>query len=292
MREFIYIIDDKYHDFIVQDYLKQVHGYSTRIINKVKQDKSSIMLNGKHVRVVDKVKCNDILYIKLNDIMHIKSNHDLFAKILYNDSDIIIYDKPYNMPIHPSKSHQSDTLANVFANYCEYSREECIFRPLNRLDTDTSGICIIAKNQLAAVNLSKGILKKYKAVICGNINNHQGTIDLPIRRVNEILIKREVGIDGKRSLTEYEVISRGNNYDLLNIILRTGRTHQIRVHFSYIGYPLAGDKLYGGDTCFIQRHALHCYNVSFKHPITKSYMEITSELPKDINNLLQLTNIK
>lgn len=286
MREYVYIIDKGHDGWIIQDYLKNVHKYSSRIIVKVKQEKNSISVNGVHARMVDKLRDGDILYIMLEDFLHIKPNKDLYARILYNDRDLIIYDKPPNMPVHPVKSHQLDTLANVFANYCEYSRESSIFRPINRLDSNTSGLCVVAKNQLVAHNLSKRISKKYYAVLCGEVVEDFGTINLPIGRVEEILIKRKVCEDGKPSVTNYVCLEKSNNYSLVDIELETGRTHQIRVHFSHIGYPLAGDSLYGGKADLIARQALHCYNVCFVHPITDVPLNIFCELPKDISELL------
>lgn len=283
MRKFIYNVEIKYDNYVLQDYLKTVHGYSSRIIKKIKQDKQSIFLNGKHIRMIDRVKVNDILEIILNDQPHLTTNNTVNVPILFEDSDIIIYDKPHNMPVHPTKSHQTDTLGNIFAAHCE----NLIFRPINRLDSDTTGICVVAKNQLLAYLLSCNIYKEYYAVLTGELNLKWGRISLPIERCNNILIKRQVGISGKRAITEFDILFRNRGYSCAKIVLHTGRTHQIRVHFSHLGYPLAGDKLYNGNCKFINRQSLHCYKVKFIHPITNELICLNSPNPKDMSNIIK-----
>lgn len=182
--------------------------------------------------------------------------------------------------MHPSVRHRNDTLGNLFA----YLYPDLTFRPVNRLDKDTSGLCIVAKNPYVA-NLIQGNCKKvYFAAVHGIIKGN-GVINAPIAREKESIIVRCVRDDGQYAVTYYKNIKSNEKYTLLEINLETGRTHQIRVHFAYIGNPLAGDDLYGGKRDDISRQALHCGKISFCLPETDENITVSSELPYDINSL-------
>lgn len=260
------------------------NNVSKRLIKKLKQSENGITKDGMHIRTVDKVCKGECITIALKDEKTLEANGNLYVPILFENDDLIAFDKPYNMPVHPSIKHQGDTLGNYFSYRCS----DLSFRPVNRLDKDTSGICVVAKNAFSAKSLQQSLEKTYYAVVCGKIERN-GTIDAPIGRTDGSIITREVSLSGQRAVTHYETVKCSNDerYTLVKINLETGRTHQIRVHFSYIGFPLAGDEMYGGDCSDISRQALHCKTVKFAHPITKEIITIDSELPEDMLRLIK-----
>ena len=207
--------------------------------------------------------------------------NERFRQKYDDDEDIIVFNKPSGMPVHESRNHRGDTLANIAACYMNGSS----FRAVYRLDRDTSGLVLIAKNELAAGKLAGKVSKDYYAVCQGEFTG-SGTVDLPIRREHESIIKRGVFDDGERAATHWEAVKTGNGRTLLKLNLETGRTHQIRVHFAHLGAPLLGDSLYGGDCSEIGRQALHCKTVRFIHPVTQKPMELDTELPGDMKGLV------
>ncbi len=280
MREIEFIIPQEYDGRKVLDILT-LSGTSKRLITKLKQIDNGITLNDKHIRTVDFVKFGDVLKIKLFDKKILTPNSSLNVNIAFEDNDIIVFDKPFDMPVHPSHKHLEDTLGNFFAHHCD----GLTFRPINRLDRDTSGLCAVAKNRFSAPILQKTLNKVYYAVVCGEISG-SGTIDKPIGRVDKSIITRCVDENGQHAVTHYDVLKSNGEYSLVRVILDTGRTHQIRVHFSHIGYPLAGDDMYGGICKDISRQALHCGEISFLHPVEKREITIKSNIPDDMNSLL------
>lgn len=258
----------------------KMNGVSRRLISKLKRVDEGITLNGRPARTVDIANEGDIIVISMEDVSDTGEKLSADVPIVYRDEALIIFDKPSNMPIHPSSRHRSDTLGNYFS----YLYPDKTYRPINRLDRDTTGLCAAALDPFAAKLLQHGIQKVYYAAVCGIIEQG-GTIDLPVARERESIIKRCVRSDGQRAVTHYAPIQHSDKYTLLEIHLDTGRTHQIRVHFSHIGFPLAGDGLYGGSTADIERQALHCGKMVLSHPVTGEEMLFTSPLPKDIERL-------
>ncbi len=248
----------------MKDYLRQI-GLSVTLIKKAKY--GGIHLNGSPVTVRALVHEGDKIeiYIKRSTSEGIPPV-DIPLRVLYEDDWLIAVDKPTNMPTHPSKGNNLPTLANAIMGY--YGGD-FVFRSVNRLDRDTSGIVIIAKSQLAAGKLSAGMkqglwMKKYHALVEGVPSPTSATIDAPIERESEGNIRRVVRDDGKRAITKYEVIENYGDYSLCEISLLTGRTHQIRVHFAYIGHPLVSDFLYGNPSD--KDYYLRCTEISFPHP--------------------------
>lgn len=286
MRKLLYTIDKDDNGRKLKEYLKNSHGYSREIIRKLKTDIDGVKKNGKQAIFIDILYEGDIVEVFLKDKGRLEPNHNTFVEILYDDQDIIIYDKPDNMPIHPSRSHQGDTLGNIYGAYCEGKKIEGIFRPIFRLDADTTGICVIGKHQLSASLLNRNIFKKYKGIVCGKFIQKEGKIEKKIGRERVDSIKRIVDKDGDIAITNYRVIEEFGEYSLVDIWLETGRTHQIRVHFADMGYPLLGDKMYGGDLKYIDRHSLHCYSAEFIHPIYKRKIDIISNLPTDMSQAI------
>lgn len=263
----------------LKNYLRDSCGVSAGLIRKLKNQKG-IAVNGKFARTVDMVKNGDIITLEQTDNSEIEPNPLLQVPIIFENEDLVVFNKPSGMPVHPSIRHRTDTLGNFFA--ARYGK--LAFRPVNRLDKDTSGLCLVAKNSHSANILQGTAHKIYYAAVQG-ITEPQGTIDAPIARENESIIIRCIREDGKRAVTHYKKIREGNGFSLLEIDLETGRTHQIRVHFSHFGYPLAGDDLYGGSLEKITRQALHCGKMSFKLPMTNEEITVEAPIPQDIEEL-------
>lgn len=258
-------------------------GVSSSLLKKLKNTENGIMLNGIPARAVDLMKKGDCLTIEIAQSGSMPApakNHG--AAIEYEDEDVVVMLKPPGMPVHESRNHRGDTLANAAACFLE---KESAFRAVYRLDRDTGGLVLIAKNELAACKLAGRIKKDYYAV-CSGVLEGSGTIDLPIRRVRESIITRGVFDDGERAVTHWQALKCINNRTLLKINLETGRTHQIRVHFSHAGHPLLGDTLYGGDDGLIKRQALQCKTIYFTHPVTGDKITVDSELPDDFKGLI------
>ena len=256
---------------------------SKRLTAKLKRTENGITKNGVHCRTVDVLKQGDIVEIKMNDQKTLEPNEELFVPIAFENNDFVVFDKPPLMPVHPSIKHQGDTLGNFFA--AKYP--QITFRPVNRLDRDTSGLCVAAKNSFYATALQFSIKKTYYAVVTGKIS-HSGSIDAPIARERESIIKRIVSPQGQTAVTHFVPIKsdREGKFTLVKIPLETGRTHQIRVHFSHIGHPLAGDGLYGEKSDLIERQALHCGKLEITLP-DGEVIQVCSEIPQDMRRLVE-----
>ncbi|WP_052446912.1 RluA family pseudouridine synthase [Candidatus Soleaferrea massiliensis] len=287
MQENVYHITSEYDEMQVGFYLKRVHGYSRRVLSRVKKNREAIDLNGSHIRMVDGLHTGDILRIRLYDEEKGMRESDAEAGICLEDEQVVVFNKPPFMPTHPSRFHPYDTLGNVFAAHCRKNGYDIPYRPVNRLDKDTSGAVLVAKNAYAACRLQTGVYKEYLAVVHGTPEKRQGTIDAPIGRVKEDEIKRMVRPDGQRAVTGYTTLASGGGCSLIRLVLQTGRTHQIRVHLSSIGHPLVGDVLYGGDGSLLQRQALHCGYMAFEEPETGKRITVTAPLMPDMRVLLE-----
>ena len=289
MRTFDYIIPPEYDGVRLEQYLRSVHGYSGRILIRLKKSPDYVQLNGVHARVVDPIHSGDRLRILLEDIPRTPPNPDLAVPVVYEDEDVIVFDQPAHMPVHPSRNHAMDTLGNFFSAYCQRTGQNLVFRPVTRLDADTTGLCLIAKNMLSASKLAGRVEKEYLALV-GNGSEpltDTGTVDAPIARENGDGIRRCVDYEnGRRAVTHYQVQGRGPKYTLVRVLIETGRTHQIRVHFAYLGHPLAGDEMYGGDRSDYKVHMLHCRMLHFIHPVTGKdvYLYSKSEIYTNIMN--------
>ena len=266
---------------LLKDFLKSV-GISKKLLTKLKREYMGITRNSELIRSIDMVQSNDTIVLSIEDTSFLEPNSNLVVPIAYEDENVVVFDKSYNMPIHPSIKHQGDTLGNYFS----YLYPNTTFRPIIRLDRNTSGLCIVAKNQRSAGMLQKQISKVYYAIVTGTVDS-SGTIDAPIKRETNSIIKRVVAPDGQPSVTHYRRISTNGKYSLVEVTLETGRTHQIRVHFSYIGHSLAGDDLYGGSLQDINRQALHCGKLIFPNIDDNSkIIEVKSNIPLDMKRLV------
>ncbi len=263
--------------------LKNKLDISASVLTELKKYPDGIMLNKESVFATHVAMENDVISITLQDKKspNIVPN-DLPLDIIYEDDDLLVVNKPRLMPSHPSQNHHDDTLANaVMYRYSDFT-----FRIITRLDKNTSGVVVIAKNKICASRLTKQmtqskIQKEYIAICHGIPKNKKGTINSPISRKENSVIMREVNPDGKEAVTKYETILTKDNLSLLHIKPITGRTHQIRVHLSYIGNPIYGDDMYGSpisDT----KCLLHCQKVTLTHPETSKKISFEAKAPKDM----------
>ena len=280
MRTIDFVITDENAGKRIKEFLR-AFGVSGSLLKKLKNTENGICKNGAPARTIDTVFCGDRLQINIEDSGKAPESADIKINLLYEDEDLIAAEKPAFMPVHESRNHRGDTLSNTVADICGGA-----FRAIYRLDRDTSGIVLIAKNEFAAAKLAGRVRKDYYAVVCGKIEG-SGVIDAPIKRERESIIKRCVAPDGESAVTHYTAIKHSEKYTLVKLKLETGRTHQIRVHFAHIGYPLAGDTLYGGSTEEISRQALHCRDIYFSHPVSEEEIHIFCEMPQDMKKLIE-----
>ena len=257
-------------------------GVSASLLTKLKHTENGITKNGVFAKTIEELSTGDTLTIKIENSGSIARPMCIDIEIPYEDEDIIVLNKPPLLPVHESRNHIGDTLSNFVAYHCG---ENMAFRAVYRLDRDTSGLVLVAKNELSAAKLAGKIKKDYYAVVDGTIEN-DGIVDAPIARCGDSIIKRKVDENGETAITEYFPLKSNGNATLVKFNLKTGRTHQIRVHMEHIGHSLLGDKLYGGDCSVISRQALHCKDICFTHPITEKPMHITCDFPNDMKNLV------
>lgn len=265
---------------------------SDRLILRLKRA-NQIYLNGIPTYVHHEVNINDVISVDISfeeeceNIVPTKMDLD----ILYEDDGLLIVNKSPNVPVHPSLNHYEDSLSNGIKYYFDSQGLKRKIRPINRLDKDTSGIVLFAKNEYIQECLIKQMKtnkfeKEYLALVDGIIAKDEQTIIAPIARKESSIIERCIRDDGDYAETDIELVNTYTNYSLVKCKLKTGRTHQIRVHTQYIGHPILGDTLYGNSSNLINRQALHAYKVKFIHPITKQPMQIECELPEDMLTLV------
>ena len=272
-------VSEKYDGIKIVDFLKIEAQFSKTLIKRVKF--GGVAVNGEVVTMRKILKTGDLVKITMPS-ENSENVERIYAPldIVYEDEGILVVNKPRNMPTHPSRGNSLVTLANAVAYYLD---SPTVFRAVNRLDRDTSGLVLIAKNAfygglLGKMMKNREIVKKYTAVISGVPNERHGIIDAPIAREIEGEIKRAVRADGKRAVTEYEIIKTGDGFSVARITLHTGRTHQIRVHFAHIGHPLVNDFLYGTRQSGSETYTLHCSNLDFIHPVKGTRLNLNSEL--------------
>lgn len=285
-REIEYIIPDEFSGKKLIAFLRGSVNISSRMLTQLKKAPDGLRKNGEHIRTIDKIFGGDVITVKFPDEKNgIEPSDYSDLKIVYEDDDILIINKPGYLAVHPTHNHQGDTLANRVAGYMLSKQKSPVFRAVGRLDKSTSGLIIIALNKHSAFQLSEKNKKEYLAIAEGRIDG-SGTINKPIYRPDPNKTLRAVGQTGERAVTHYESIASNGEHTLLKVTLETGRTHQIRVHFSYIGHPLAGDEMYGGRKNQIDRAALHCEKISFVHPVTGEALTFSAEMPEDMMNLI------
>ena len=276
---------------VLREFLLE-NNISRKTLTRIKFDNDgSIKVNSKEENVRHILKEGDIVEITLPS-----ENYSDFVRfidkpieIVYEDAYFLIVNKEINLPSIPSRNVEDESLLERVNYYFREKNINSIPHIVTRLDKNTSGLVLIAKHRhIHALFSNMEIDKYYTALINGKIEQY-GIIEAPIRRVSSSIIEREVGEDGEYAKTEYwlEKHNLKNNVSIVKLKLYTGRTHQIRVHMKYLGYPLLGDELYGGDVSLINRQALHCSNLAFIHPISGEKVNICTNLPDDMSNIIK-----
>ncbi len=284
-----YQVQDK--ELKLKEVLLNELNMSVRFINKMKKDKN-ILVNSKYQTLSYETKVGDLIEVRIDEESNQFEPQNLDTQVLYEDFDIIMVNKPPYRVVHPTKSHPDKTIANGLMFYLKDKNENPRIRFVNRLDMNTSGLLIVAKNAYAHHLLSEEmkenkVTKKYIAIVKGVIEEDFGTIDQPIYRETEDSIKRIVDERGQKSVSHFRVIERLKNATIVEILLETGRTHQIRVHLNHLGYGIIGDELYGYvDESLIKRQALHAYELEFDQPRIKEKLNFKAELPTDMKELI------
>ena len=294
MRTLTFTVPAEYQDRKVLHYLRGRAGLSSRVIRNLKTYEDGILRNGEPVRTIDRLEAGDVLTVHLPDDPEDQipplPDPEFFEQelptILYEDEDLIVFNKPGTIAVHPSHNHQGDTLANYLSWYLQQQGRTAAFRAVGRLDKGTSGVMVCALNAYAADRLQRGVNKVYLAVPSGRYEG-EGVIDAPIFRPDPILTLRTVDDRGDRAVTRWEALKTGEDRSLVRVRLETGRTHQIRVHFASLGTPLLGDTLYGTPSEEIARHALHCAHADFLHPVTGERISVDAPLPEDMGRLVE-----
>ena len=293
------IIAREHHGQTVLSYIRQQLHVSSKMLKYLKYRPDGICVNGKHCTVRYLLQEGDVLTLATEDTE--ANEHlapvDLPLDILYEDADVVVPSKPADMPTHPSRYHYGDTVANALAFRYAAAGGSFVFRPINRLDRNTSGLLLVARNKLSAGRLAIAmqagqIQKSYLAVLDGEMPLGKGKIDACLHRTEKSIILREVcspdAPDADTALTEYRVLASQNGHTLVQASPITGRTHQLRVHFASLGHPITGDDLYGTPSPHISRHALHARTLTFPHPTTGERMTFTAPLPADLLRLTEL----
>lgn len=285
MRHLEFVIPESYHERKVLHYLRGEAGLSSRLVNSLKQIPQGITLNGEHIRTVDLLHAGDILAVNLPEDVNNIEPIAYPLDIVYEDSDVMVINKPAGLAMHPTHNHQGDTLANAVAAYFNEKGRSVTFRAVGRLDKGTSGLVLCALNKLAASKLSGNFTKIYYAA-AGGVYRGSGTIDKPIFRPDPMKTLRAAGETGDRAVTHWQALWTDGHTSLLRIHLETGRTHQIRVHFASLGTPLCGDDMYGSQDNRMGRPALHCGELTFTHPVTNEKLRFTADFPVDFQKIL------
>ena len=288
-----YIIDEADDGLRIEQYLRR-KGYSGQNLAEIKRMPKSVLVNGEHYYMKQELNTGDHLSIHICETKCSEKIPPIQIPldIVYEDEDIIVINKPAGMPIHPSLNNYTNSMANALAWYYQEQGKPFIFRCCNRLDRDTSGLTVVAKHLVSGNILSdmvrrRDIHREYLAIVRGHVSPEAGTINAPLARKPGTIIERTVDWEqGETDITHYRLIEERNGHSLVSLRLETGRTHQIRIHMKYLGYPLIGDYLYNPDMEYIGRQALHSHRLSFTHPITGEPMEFTAPLPKDMEKVL------
>ncbi len=283
-------------DMVIFDFVK-AKKISKRALTDIKFNGGDILVNSEHVTVRHKVKEGDVLTIIFPEEERgsgLQADHVPFD-IVYEDQHCLVINKPPYVPSIPSREHPRGTLANGLIHYYGKHNIASTIHIVNRLDKDTSGLMLVAKHRFAHSLFSmqqknKQIHRTYQAIVHGLVTQDKGTISSPIGRKKDSIIEREVCVDGQDAVTHYEVIQRFEDKTLVKLVLETGRTHQIRVHMSSIGYPLCGDQLYGGNEDEIKRQALHSSQLLFWHPLLEKELKFEAKMPEDMSELLSPTS--
>ncbi|MGE5653064.1 MAG: RluA family pseudouridine synthase, partial [Bacillota bacterium] len=290
MHSFSYHIEQQHDGTNIGTYLRRTQGFSRELVKRIKRS-GEVTVNGEPRPLWHKLAAGDTLHVSVEEEREqLLEPQQIPFEILFEDESLLVVNKPAGLVVHPTKGVADGTLANGVVHHWMQQGESRIFRPVNRLDRDTSGIVVVAKNSYVQERLIQQSRKDewqkyYTAVVQGVLPTRTGVIDAPIARVGNGSRARTVSADGKPSRTLWKLLQGFDAASLVEAQLITGRTHQIRVHFAHIGHPLLGDDLYGKPSTLIPRQALHASRLSFIHPVEKTPMELEAPLPEDMRLL-------
>lgn len=293
-RNIDYIIDEDSAGLRVEQFLRRKR-YSGQNLSEIKRMPKSILVNGVHYYMRQELSTGDHLQVRICETQNSEKipPTKLPLDIIYEDEDLLVLNKPAGMPIHPSLNNYTNSMANALAYYFQSQGKPFIFRCCNRLDRDTSGLTIVSKHLVSGSILSdmtkyREVHREYLAIARGSVTPSKGTIQAPLGRKEGTIIERTVDWEhGEDAVTHYKVVKEANGHSLVSLRLETGRTHQIRIHMKYLGYPLIGDYLYNPDMEYMTRQALHSHHMEFTHPITGEHMSFTAPLPEDMARVMQ-----
>lgn len=288
-----WVIKDDQAGKLIREFLKEKEISKTALTD-IKFKGGSILINNEDVNVRYILKAGDSLTVifPAENPSGGVTGEQISLDILFEDEYFLVINKPAGMSTIPSREHPNGSLANALVGYYQEIRLEATAHIVTRLDRDTSGIVLIAKHRHVHHLMSKqqqsgGVTRTYEALAGGAFSVDSGTVTQPIGRKEDSIIEREVRPDGQYACTHFKVFKRHNGFTSIELRLETGRTHQIRVHMAFLGHPLLGDDLYGGDTTLIDRQALHCKQIKFFHPFTREIKTYSAPLPNDILNILE-----
>ena len=293
-RNIDYIIDEDSAGLRVEQFLRRKR-YSGQNLSEIKRMPKSILVNGVHYYMRQELSTGDHLQVRICETQNSEKipPTKLPLDIIYEDKDLLVLNKPAGMPIHPSLNNYTNSIANALAYYFQSQGKPFIFRCCNRLDRDTSGLTIVSKHLVSGSILSdmtkyREVHREYLAIARGSVTPSEGTIQAPLGRKEGTINERTVDWEhGEDAVTHYKVVKEANGHSLVSLRLETGRTHQIRIHMKYLGYPLIGDYLYNPDMEYMTRQALHSHHMEFTHPITGEHMSFTAPLPEDMARVMQ-----
>lgn len=293
-RNIDYIIDEDSAGLRVEQFLRRKR-YSGQNLSEIKRMPKSILVNGVHYYMRQELSKGGHLQVRICETKNSEKipPTNLPLDIIYEDEDLLVLNKPAGMPIHPSLNNYTNSMANALAYYFQSQGKPFIFRCCNRLDRDTSGLTIVSKHLVSGSILSdmtkyREVHREYLAIARGSVTPSKGTIQAPLGRKEGTIIERTVDWEhGEDAVTHYKVVKEANGHSLVSLRLETGRTHQIRIHMKYLGYPLIGDYLYNPDMEYMTRQALHSHHMEFTHPITGEHMSFTAPLPEDMARVMQ-----
>lgn len=293
-RNIDYIIDKDSAGLRVEQFLRRKR-YSGQNLSEIKRMPKSILVNGVHYYMRQELSTGDHLQVRICETQNSEKipPTKLPLDIIYEDEDLLVLNKPAGMPIHPSLNNYTNSMANALAYYFQSQGKPFIFRCCNRLDRDTSGLTIVSKHLVSGSILSdmtkyREVHREYLAIARSSVTPSEGTIQAPLGRKEGTIIERTVDWEhGEDAVTHYKVVKEANGHSLVSLRLETGRTHQIRIHMKYLGYPLIGDYLYNPDMEYMTRQALHSHHMEFTHPITGEHMSFTAPLPEDMARVMQ-----
>ena len=285
MKAVEFIVPPAYEGASLKGFLRGRAGCSARLLTAAKRLPGGLSRNGEEATARTALSAGDVVRLVIEPSPCAAEPVPLPLSVLWEDASLLVAEKPSAMPMYPCPGHDRDSLANAVCWYLSQNGEMPEYHPVYRLDRDTTGLVVLAKDSFAASRLAGAVEKEYRA-LCGGALTGEGTIDAPIGLLPGRRIQRCVRPDGERAVTHWRSLAVFGGYSLLSFRLETGRTHQIRVHMASIGHPLLGDDMYGGSLALLPRQALHCAAVSFSHPVTRGRVSLFSSLPPDMAALV------